>query len=228
MGAFRAAAQSVFGDRIPSDEERALRRQLRQLDCRTKCCGGRRSRATAAASMANQQVLQTSLAYESIREQRFRRLADMYAAKGRRYRADKCLGRAEAGRLAIMQLQQQMCAYQPQPQQPLYVTAEPPAYSAYPVLHPYTLLQQQQQQQQQQWQAVAAVPVAASLPSAATQSDAPPPYSGPAFAYYPIVHSSATSQFTSPPSYSFFSESCSSRGQLTEPWLHLRKGETLQ
>ena len=220
MGLLRAAAHSMFGDRVPSNEERTLRHHARKLRRRARWAN-RLSKNSAATRMLDQQALQMALAYEIIREQRYTRLATMYAAKKSECSATRYRSRADCSRAVIVQLQQQLVTYQP-PQQ--YVPAQSPQYSAFPVEH-----------QQQQSAGVAALPV--TMQSAANRALPPPPaYSGPAFAHYPTVNQWAVnaSTPTSSSSSASFSSSRSSiaspysdRNQLQEPWLSPAEKRTM-
>ena len=103
MGLIRRAAHCMFGDRVPSNEEHTLLQQAKELRRRAKWAN-RLSKNTAATRMVNQQALQMTLAYETIREQRYRRLAAMYTAKRNDRKTVKFLHRAECSHLVIEQL----------------------------------------------------------------------------------------------------------------------------
>ena len=223
MGLLRAAAHAMFGDRVPSNEERVLRRQAKQLRRRAKWAN-RLSKDTAATRMLNQQAIQLALAYETIREQRYRRLAALYTTKKCECKVARYSSRADCSRSVMMQLQQQLLAYQP-PQQYNITLDSPPQYTFYPAA-------QQEQQQHQSPAAVAAMPVTMQSAAANQALPAPPAYSGPAFAHYPTVFrwssdASSPTSVSSNSSLSSVSSSASSQSQLQEPWLKQGQKQTV-
>ena len=228
MGLLRRAAHSMFGDRVPSSEERTLRRQAKQLRRRARWAN-RLSKNTSATRMLNQQALQMALAYETIREQRYRRLVALYTAKKSHCSTVKYLCRADCSRAVILQLQQQLWSFQsPQQQQ------QQQQYSPADGTHSSPMFLLPHQSPSAMAAAVAAVPI--SMQSPATNQSLPPPpaYSGPAFAHYPSVFgwsanaSSPTSFASSQSSQSSISSQFSDRnGQLQEPWLTTADKQTM-
>ena len=209
MGLLRRAAHSVFGDRVPTVEELTLRRQAKQLRRLAKWAN-RLSRDTAGTRMLNQQALQMALAYEVIREQRYRRLVTIYSAKKcGQCKVTRYQHRADCCAAVISQLQQQLQSYQPQLQQP-YPALPPPAYTTQYITPSAT---------------IAALPITTQpLPTAYQPLTAPPPYTA-MFAHYPTLSaldssaSSPASRSASSVSYASVSSAASDRSQLQEPWL---------
>ena len=212
MGLLLRAAHVMFGDRVPSNEERTLRLQAKQLRRRARWAN-RLSKNTAATRMVNQQALQMAMAYEIIREQRYRRLVVLYTEKRRECKIAKFLHRAQSSHLIIVQLQQQLQAYDPLP--PPYI---PVAQLAYPT---HASVQARQQQD-----ALAAVPVA---------MHAPPPAYSTVYPHYPTISQSNTTTASPSSSRSYFSQSdvssmdspMSDRSQLQEPWLKAGERQTV-
>ena len=216
MGLCRSAAHAMFGDRVASNEERTLRREAKRMRRRAKWAN-RLSKNTAATRMVNQQALQLLVAYETIREQRYRRLVAVYAEKQNDGGVARYSCRADCSRAIVLQLNQQLLAFQTTRQTPQQQAA-PPQYSAIVAAHP---------QQQQSPSAVAAMPVSLQPTAAPSQSlPAPPAYSGSAFAWYPTVfpHSASPSSASS---YASVSSPSSEYGQLQEPWLRAVEKQTV-
>ena len=229
MGLIVRAAHSVFGDRVPSNEERVLAKQARRLRRLTKWAN-RLAKDTAATRMLNQQTLQMQLAHETIREQRYRRLVALYSTKAcGECKVAKYSSRADCSRSITLQLQQQLATYQ-----------SPQQYAQYAPVGSPSQYSDNSQQQQQSWDAVAAMPISMQSLSASQPLPPPPAYSGPAFAHYPNVSqyqaaagsfspsatpSSSTSHRSSHVSiYSSYSE----RGSLQEPWLSAGEKQTMR
>ena len=217
MGLCRSAAHAMFGDRVASNEERTLRREAKRMRRRAKWAN-RLSKNTAATRMVNQQSLQLYVAYETIREQRYRRLVAQCAEKQSERGVARYSCRADCSRAIILQLNQQLLAYQTTQQTQQH--AAPPQYSAIAAAHP-------QQQQQLTPSAVAALPVSLQPTAAHRQSlPAPPAYSGAAFAWYPTVFPPSASP-SSASSASSVSSPTSEYGQLQEPWLRTGEKQTV-
>ena len=207
-------------------EESSLRRQLGKLKRRATWANPLSS-GEAASRALNQQALQVELAYETVREQRYQRLVDMYTAKDCECGVESNIKRVESCRLAITRLQYQLLAYRA-PRQP-YTSVVPSVGWLYPVV----------QLQSQQQPALAAIPLETAQPTAASYPVATPSaLSRPVLTRYPIVryqhqHHSGTisspSSSSSPVSYSkpaSFSQSFHCPSEWQEPWLTGKAGES--